>query len=59
MEGIEKYSPRSGLVQRIAAANSHRTLSFDRAMKFEHHLAVFSPPPVAVAELTSEAALAS
>ena len=39
---------------KIAAANSHRAFRFDRAMKFGYHLALLSPPPVAVAELTSE-----
>jgi len=39
-------SPNKG-----AAANSHRPFSFDRAMKFEYHQALLSPPPVAVAEL--------
>jgi hypothetical protein len=34
-----------------AAANSHCPFSFDRAMKFEYHFALLSPPPVAVAEL--------
>ena len=37
-----------------AAANSHCSFSFDRAMKFKYHFALLSPPPVAVAELTSE-----
>jgi len=37
-----------------AAANSHRAFSFDQAMKSGYHFALLSPPPVAVAELTSE-----
>jgi hypothetical protein len=35
--------PRSGSVQQTAAANSHRALSFDRAMKFEYHPCMVQP----------------